>query len=86
MRFARAIDRSKTHLIRVNQGVRNLSIDSAAKAVDLFQKEGRKVTIYQILPPLLKFKPYLCQGCEKAEGSDDKSQQIMTGASVEGSS
>ena len=71
MRFALAMGRSKTHLVRVNQGVRNLSIDSAAKAVALFQKEGQKVTIYQVLPALLEFKPYFCQGCEKTEGSDE---------------
>jgi hypothetical protein len=71
MRFALAMGRSKTHLVRVNQGVRKLSIDSAAKAVDLFKKEGQQVTIYQVLPSLLEFKPYFCQGCDKAQGSDE---------------
>jgi len=71
MRFALAMGRSKTHLVRVNQGVRKLSIDSAAKVVDLFKKEGRQVTIYQVLPSLLEFKTYFCQGCDQAQGSDE---------------
>lgn len=72
LRFAPGLKLDKSHLVRVNQGARKLSLDSAALAVDLFKKEGKQVTIYQILPHLLKFKPYFCQGSSK-QGKKDRS-------------
>jgi len=66
MRFALFMGRDKSHLVRVNQGLRNLSLDSAARAVELFMADGQSVTIFDVLPSLKKFKRYLCQGCEKA--------------------
>ena len=66
MRFALLMGRDKSHLVRVNQGLRNLSLDTAAIAVDLFLAEGQSVTIFDVLPSLNKFKRYFCQGCEKA--------------------
>ena len=65
VQFAQGLGRDKSHIVRVNQGVRKLSLESAALAVDLFNKDGGQITIYQILPHLLKFKPYFCQGCKK---------------------
>ena len=47
-------------------GLRNLSLDSAARAVELFMADGQPVTIFDVLPSLKKFKHYFCQGCEKA--------------------
>lgn len=70
LRFALGLKLDRSHLVRVNQGARKLSLDSAALAVDLFKKEGKQVTIYQILPHLLKFKPYFCQGCNKRGKKD----------------
>ena len=66
MRFALLMGRDKSHLVRVNQGLRNLSLDSAARAVELFMADGQPVTIFDVLPSLTKFKRYFCQGCEKA--------------------
>ena len=66
MRFALLMGRDKSHLVRVNQGLRNLSLDSAARAVELFMADGQSVTIFDVLPSLKKFKRYFCQGCEKA--------------------
>jgi hypothetical protein len=66
LKFAKDLDLDKSHLVRVNQGKRNLSIDSAAAAVDLFESGGLPVTIYEVLPYLKKFKRYFCKGCEKA--------------------
>lgn len=66
MRFALLMGRDKSHLVRVNQGLRNLSLDSAARAVELFMADGQSVTIFDVLPSLKKFKRYFCKGCEKA--------------------
>jgi hypothetical protein len=66
MRFALLMGRDKSHLVRVNQGLRNLSLDSAARAVELFMADGKPVTIFDVLPSLKKFKRYFCQGYEKA--------------------
>jgi len=66
MRFALPMGRDKSHLVRVNQGLRNLSLDSAARAVELFMADGQSVTIFDVLPSLKKFKRYFCKGCEKA--------------------
>jgi hypothetical protein len=66
MRFALLMGRDKSHLVRVNQGLRNLSLDSAARAVELFMADGQPVTIFDVLPSLKKFKRYFCKGCEKA--------------------
>ena len=62
MRFALLMGRDKSHLVRVNQGLRNLSLDSAARAVELFMADGQPVTIFDVLPSLKKFKRYFCQG------------------------
>jgi hypothetical protein len=67
MRFAMLMGRDKSHLVRVNQGNRNLSIESAATTVDLFLADGQPVTIFDVLPSLKKFKRYFCQGCEAAK-------------------
>ena len=66
MRFALLMGRDKSHLVRVNQGLRNLSLDSAARAVELFMADGQSVSIFDVLPSLKKFKRYFCKGCEKA--------------------
>jgi hypothetical protein len=34
--------------------------------VDLFKANGQSVSIFDVLPFLNQFKPYFCQGCEKA--------------------
>jgi hypothetical protein len=65
MQFAQRLGLDKSHIVRVNQGMRKLSLESAALAVDLFKEDGQQITIYQILPHLLKFKSYFCQGCKK---------------------
>jgi hypothetical protein len=66
MSFVKSLDLDKSHVVRVNQGKRNLSIESAATVVDLFKANGQAVSIFDVLPFLNKFKPYFCQGCEKA--------------------
>jgi hypothetical protein len=62
LKFAKVLDLDKSHLVRVNQGKRNLSIDSAARTVDLFLADDHPVTIFDVLPSLNKFKRYFCQG------------------------
>ena len=48
MRFALLMGRDKSHIVRVNQGLRNLSLDSAARAVELFMVDGQPVTIFDV--------------------------------------
>lgn len=63
VRFAKDVNLSKSHLVRVNQGKRNLTVAAAAEIVELFKAKGVEVHIFQLIPRLKKFKPYFCQGC-----------------------
>jgi len=67
LKFAPLLEVSKSHLVRVNQGERNLSIEKAVKAVDLFKIAGMDIHILQILPELKILIPYLCR-CRRAKG------------------
>jgi hypothetical protein len=60
VKFAKLLGLDKSHIVRVNQGNRQLSIDAAMEVVALFQAHGVNVHITEILPRLKKLKPYLC--------------------------
>jgi hypothetical protein len=65
VRFAKILEINKSHLVRVNQGKRNLSLEKAVQVVDLFREEGREVHLFDILPWLKNLEPYFCRGCER---------------------
>lgn len=67
LKFAPLLEVSKSHLVRVNQGERNLSIEKALKVVDLFKAEGKDINLLQILQELKILIPYLCR-CRGAKG------------------
>jgi len=51
---------SQSHLTRINQGERELSIDAAIQVLHLFRSYGHEVSLTDLLPYLRGLKVYLC--------------------------
>jgi hypothetical protein len=52
-----------THLVKVNRGIRQLSMLKALKCIDLAAEKGIFISILSLRPEIEKVKPYICQEC-----------------------
>lgn len=65
LKYAKVLGLTKSFLVRVNQGKRRLSLETAIKLIQLAEDEGEPLSLLDLRPDLQPLIPYLCKRKKK---------------------